>query len=349
MKFGVIGLGVIGRVRAQTVAEHPNTQLIAVADVDRATAEQVGQSHGAAAYTDYRRMLERGGLDAIIVAGPCHLHPEMCIAGFEAGCHVLVEKPLAPLPEDCERIIEAQKKAGRALGIGFNFRFYPAMQYAKQILREGRLGTLDHMRVYGGHDGLNNFRADWMYKAEYSGGGAMMDVGLHMTDAARFMAGEITTVYARSSNTVWSVEGSEDNATCIFDTEAGFPIIYQASWNAWKGFEMSVEAYGRLGMVRAQYAPMQNVLITHDEPGKPRKKSLKPYPEIIVKEKVKGWESTTKSSFEGELKDFLRMIRGEKTYDLADWWDGLRSVQIAQAVYESTRTKKPVDLPRRPE
>lgn len=347
MKFAVIGTGVIGRLRAQTVAEHPDCTLVAVCDVNRAGAEQTGQAYAAAAYDDHRRMLDRGGIDAVMVAGPGHLHHGMCIDVFEAGCHVLVEKPLAPRPDECEEILAAQKKAKRVLGVGFNFRFYPAMQYAKHVIREGRVGTIDHIRVYGGHDGLNNFRQEWMYKAEMSGGGAMMDVGLHMTDTARFIGGEITSVYARASNRVWHVDGSEDNATCIFDTEGGAPIIYQASWNAWKGFEMSVEAYGDLGMVRGQYAPMQNLLITHDKPGAPRKTVTKRYPEIILREKVQGWETTTLDSFRGELADFLRMARGEKSIDLADGWDGLRATQIAHAVYESSRTKKPVDLPRR--
>lgn len=349
MKFGVIGLGVIGRLRVQTIVEHPDTQLVAVADVDQATAEQVGQSHRAAAYTDYRRMLERGGLDAVMVAGPCHLHPDMCVAALEAGCHVLVEKPLAPRPDACERILDAQRAAGKALAVGFNFRFYPAVRYAKQVLLGGRLGPLDHFRVYGAHDGLNNFRAEWMYKSELSGGGAMMDVGLHMADCARYLAGEISTVYARATNGVWNVDGSEDNAVCIFDTEAGVPIIYQATWNAWKGFEMSVEAYGQLGMVRAQYAPMQNLLMTHERPGLPRKRQMKLYPEVMVKEKVKGWTDTTLGTFQGELADFLRMARGESALELANGWDGLRSVQMAHAVYESTRTRRPVDLPRKPE
>ena len=348
MKIGVIGTGMIGRLRAETAHENPGCRLIAVCDVDQASAEDTGQSLGAAAYTDYRRMLERGGLDAVVVSGPAPLHEQMCVDCFEAGLHVLVEKPLAKDVETCERILAAQKKAGKALGIGFNHRFYPAMKYVKDTLRQGTLGDLDHFRVYGGHDGLNNFRADWMFKGELSGGGAMMDVGIHMTDLARYLAGEITEVYAVVSDRMWQVDKSEDNAICVFKTKAGLPIIYQATWNAWKGYEVSVEAYGKLGMVRGSYAPMFNLLVTQAGPGEPRKKTYKAYPEIILREKLQGWQTSSKGTFQGELQDFLRMCRGEPAHDLANAWDGLRSVQITEAVYESSRTGQPVTLPEVP-
>ena len=96
-------------------------------------------------------------------------------------------------------------------------------------------------------------------------------------------------------------------------------------------------------MVRAHYAPMSNLVVTHEKPGAARKQERKRYPGIMVREKIKSWESTTLITFEEELADFLRMIDGQAT-PLADGWAGSRAVEIAQAVYESSRSGQPVRL-----
>jgi predicted dehydrogenase len=122
------------------------------------------------------------------------------------------------------------------------------------------------------------------------------------------------------------------------------PVLYQATWTEWKGYGTFVEAYGDLGMVRASYAPMFNLLVTQERPGGPRKRTRKRYPEIIVREKLKGWETTTRITFDEELEDFLRMIAGEKVR-LADGKAGVHAIEVAQAVYRSTREKRAVTLP----
>ena len=96
-------------------------------------------------------------------------------------------------------------------------------------------------------------------------------------------------------------------------------------------------------MVRAAYAPMYNLLVTQARPGAPRRRQVKRYPGIIVREKLRGWQSTTLLTFEEELADFLRMIDGA-TVPLADGLAGLRAVEIANAVYESNASGRPVLL-----
>jgi predicted dehydrogenase len=343
MKFGVIGAGTIGRLRAQSIRSNPDTQLLGVADPAVANAEGAVQGSGAKAVADWRQLLELPGLEVVMVSSPIQFHEEAVIAALQAGKHVLCEKPLAATVEASRRMVEAARKAGRTLATGFNHRYYPSMKFLKQAVDEGRIGTVDHLRVFGGHDGLHNFRADWQYKAPVSGGGAMMDVGIHMTDLARFVLGEVSEVYGVSSGRIWQVPGSEDNALAIFKSPAGIPAVYHATWTEWKGYRFFVEVYGDRGMVRGYYAPMSNLLITQDKPGGPRRKVRKFYPEIMLREKLKSWTSTALLSFEEELADFLRMTRGEKT-NLADGVAGFRAVEMANAVYQSTRNGQPVRL-----
>jgi predicted dehydrogenase len=343
MKFAVIGAGTIGQLRAQSIKSNLNTKLLGVADPATAQAERAVAGTGAKALADWRGVLDLPGLDAVMVSSPIQFHEEAVVAALQAGKHVLCEKPLSNTVEACRRMLDAARGAGRTLATGFNHRYYPSIKFLKQAVDDGRIGTVDHLRIFGGHDGLHNFRADWQYKAPVSGGGAMMDVGIHMTDLARFVMGEVSEVYGIASNRVLQVPGSEDNAMAIFKSPSGVAAAYQATWTEWKGYRFYIEVYGDKGMVRGYYAPMNNLLVTQDKPGGPRKKIRKLYPEIMVREKLKSWTSTALVSFQDELVDFLRMVNGEKTH-LADGVAGFRAVEMANAVYESSKTGKPVSL-----
>jgi len=342
LKAAVLGAGTIGQLRARAVRELPHIDLVAVADSNEDAARAAAGGR-AAVFTDYRALLEQVRIDLAIVSSPVHLHEEMAIHSLAADAHVLCEKPLANSVASCRRILDAAARQGRQLAVGFNHRYLPAMKYLKQVIDDGIIGHVDHLRVFGGHDGLRNFRADWMYKAPMSGGGAMMDVGIHMTDLARFMLGEVTEVYGVASERIWQVAGSEDNALAILKSDAGIPAIFQATWTEWRGYDIHIDAYGDRGMVRAAYAPMFNLLVTQPRPGAARRRRVKWYPQLIVREKLWGWESTSYVTLREELADFVRRLRGESV-PLADGWAGLRAVEIAAAVRESTRTGAPVVL-----
>jgi predicted dehydrogenase len=347
MRLAVIGTGVIGRLRAQTVHDHPATTLVGVADVNRVSAVETASRYASRAYADYRHLLDELSPDGVMISSPVTLHEEMCRAAFERGCHVLVEKPLSNSVASCRNILRAAQDAGRALAVGFNHRFYPSIKFLRQVVDDSRLGELDHLRVFGGHDGLHNFRAEWMYKGELSGGGAMLDVGIHMTDLARYIVGEITEVYGVASNRVWNVPGSEDNAVAVMRTERGIPVIYQATWDEWRGYNWYLDVYGTRGMVRASYAPMFNLLVTQERPGAPRRAATRRYPEIMVREKLRGWQTTTKLSFDDELREFLRMVGGADDAAIADGWAGVRANEIAAALYRSTAEGRAIALPER--
>ncbi len=342
MKIGVIGAaGKIGQMRVQNVIENPDTQLVAVHDLNADAAKSV--SNGAPAFDDLDKFFETE-MDAVIISTPAHVREPICIQAFENGLHVLAEKPLAPSAEASRRILDAAKAAGKALGGGFNMRYYPAFSYVKDVLESGQIGEIDHVRIYGGHDGLGHFTHDWEYQSEYSGGGAMWDVGIHMTDMARFVMGEITSVYGVATNKVWSVPGSEDNALAIFKNPDGVSAIYQASWNDWQGYKSAIEVYGSHGMVRGAYAPMENLLITMDKPGGKQKREKKSYLDVAVREKLQSWKTTAVASFADELEDFVLQCQGKTGLRNADGHAAIRAIEIAAAVAESQETGEAVSL-----
>jgi predicted dehydrogenase len=343
MRIGIIGAGKIGKLRIESIKRHPTARLAAAFDVSRQAAESAVKGTAATPCTDLTTFLTCG-LDAVVVSTPPHLHEEACVAAFDSGLHILCEKPLANSVEGAKRIVEAAKRANRILAVGFNLRYYPIIKFARAAVDNGEIGKVTHIRVFGGHNGLGNFAQDWEYKMPKSGGGAMMDIGVHMTDLARYFLGEITTVYGCMSESVWHVDGSEDNAIAIFKNPEGIVASYQTTWSEWTGYKSCVEIYGDNGMVRAAYAPMQSLLVTNTTKGKLRK-VRKFYFGIMLREKLRSWQTTALLSFEEELGDFLKMIDGDYSVALADGHAGLRTIEVSEAVRACSYDGNPVQLP----
>ena len=342
MRIGIIGAaGKIGQMRVQTVQENPSTTLAAVMDLSAEKAAALAK--GAPVFTDLDRFLDVP-MDAVIISTPAHVREPLCLAAFARGLHVLSEKPLHHTVDGSRRIVDAARAARRHLGAGFNMRYYPAFAFVKDIMSSGQIGEIDHVRIYGGHEGLPKFAYDWEYKAEISGGGALWDVGIHMTDMARYLLGEITEVYGVATEKVWKVPGSEDNAMAIFKSPSGVSAIYQATWTDWKGYQSAVEVYGSHGMVRGAYAPMQTMLITMEKPGGKVTKVTNRFPGIQIREKLKSWKTTALNSFAAELAEFVALTEGREGLRIADGHAALRAVEIAAAVPESSRTGQPVKL-----
>lgn len=339
MRFGVIGAGKIGQLRSRSLREDPNCELVAVLDIDSALATNAAKGTSARVCSRDEEFFSVA-MDAVIVSSPIHLHEQHCLVAFAAGCHVLVEKPMSNSVDSARKIVAAATAAKRALGVGFNLRYYPSVAFVKDAVMSGAIGTLDHLRVFGGHDGLHNFAADWQFKAPVSGGGAMWDVGIHMSDVARFLMGDITEVYGSMADRVLGVNGSEDIAQAVYRSPEGVSASYEATWTEWKGYQFYVEAYGDKGMARGAYAPMQSMLITQDAPGAPRRRKRNLYPHIMVREKLYTWQSTALLSFKEELADFLKLVGGNANVRVADGHDGLRSIELADAVRRSAQTRE---------
>jgi predicted dehydrogenase len=343
MRIGVIGAGKIGALRVQTVRNNPETALAAVFDIARPAADRAVAGTTAVACSDLAAFFDTP-MDAVIISTPPHLHEDAAASAFERGLHVLCEKPMSNTVPAARRMVDAAVRAHRVLAVGFNLRYYPFVKFVREAVDRGAIGRVDHVRIFGGHNGLHNFSADWQYKMPESGGGAMMDIGIHMSDLARYFLGEITEVSGVMTERVYGLSGSEDNAMAVFRSPEGIPASYHVTWTEWRGYRSFVEVYGDRGMVRGSYAPMQNVLMTREGTG-PFKTVRRFYPEIMIRERLKTWQSTALLSFSEELRDFRRMVGGDFSVPLADGYAGLRSLELAAAVRESTHTSQLVKLP----
>ncbi len=343
MRFGLIGCGWAGEMRASALARLPGFRLVAVADQDSARALSLSKAYGTATETDWKALTRREDLDALIVSTPPPLHAEMCTKALESGKHVLCEKPLARTPAECRQILDAADRSGRLLATGFNLRFYPAIVKAREVLDAGLIGELDHIRSYAGHPGGSEFTHPWVHDAAVMGGGALLDNGIHVIDLTHYFLGGVAEVKGYATGNVWKFSGCEDNGFALLKNPAGKVAFLHASWSEWTGYRFAIEVYGTRGCVRASYPPMMVRVVRMDKPGGRPRRSLYLFPKLQIVERLRSYRWTVQQSFMKEFEAFAKAALGEKTH-LALGLDGLRSVQIAHAVYHSSANGSAVRL-----
>lgn len=328
LRFGLIGCGDIGRLRADALRKTPGCRLTAVADVDPRKAQEVAGTSGAAALADWRDLVRRPDVDAVIVSTPPHLHAEMTIAALDQGKHVLCEKPLARTLQECRAMVAAAERSGRRLATGFNYRFYPSFALAKRLVDEGAIGRLNHIRSYGGYSATGH-NQPWVHDAGTVGGGALRDIGIHLIDLTRDLLGEVREVQGVATGNAWQFPGCEDNGFALLRGDDGRVASVHASWTEWKRYQFRVEAYGSHGCIRATCFPMTLQVVTSDGPGTRTRSRTNLFPASAVGEKLFSYRWVVVQSFVQEHLDFLRYLRGEPSR-VATGLDGLRALEIAE-------------------
>ncbi|HEU5090828.1 MAG TPA: Gfo/Idh/MocA family oxidoreductase [Roseiflexaceae bacterium] len=190
-RIGIVGAGAIatyGHIPGFQAA--PGTEVVAICDTNLERAQAAASKFNIPkAYSDYRDMIAAGNLDAISVGVPNALHAPVALAGLEAGLNVFCEKPMATSVADGEAMVAAAKKAGKVLAINMSNRPRPEVLYMRQAVSDGRLGKVSY--AYGRlirRTGIPGF-GSWFTRRELSGGGALMDIGVHMLDMVMFALG----------------------------------------------------------------------------------------------------------------------------------------------------------------
>jgi predicted dehydrogenase len=233
IKVGLIGGG--GIVDAHIRGYRAYADLIevtAVADVIDETARRRAAELGAAAYTDFRRMIGEADLDAVDICLPHHLHAEAIVSAAQAGKHILCEKPLCLTVEQANQVQRAVSTAGVTLMCAHNQLFLPAVSTAKQLLDQGLLGTVYEVRITDSfYNDFNPQNMGWRATAATSGGGELMDSGYHPTYLMLHLAGgspiEATALLSRHRLRFMD---SEDSAQVLVRFDNGIVGHLVTSW-----------------------------------------------------------------------------------------------------------------------
>ena len=254
IKWGVIGCGGIADRRTiPGMMLANNAELVAVMDANPDAANRVKEKYGAEyAYTTVEEVLAHDEIQAVYIASPVFCHKEQAIAAAKAKKHILLEKPMALTLEDSIEIAEVCKKEGVLLGVGLMMRFHAYHQKMKEIIAEGKLGTIVSMRAqltcwYPKMEG------NWRQNKEASGGGALMDMGIHCIDLLQYITGLKAVEGAGfSSNKTFGYNADDSSSTLLKFDNGAFGYV-DANFNIPDAAAKSrLEIYGTNGSILAE-------------------------------------------------------------------------------------------------
>lgn len=328
------GAGAFGKRRAAAVTESTRSKLLVVADSDAARAEELADSFAADATTTWLEAVERDDVGIVIVATPPAIAPEICLRAISARKHVLVEKPFGRTASEIQPAVEAAEKNNVRLKAGYNHRYHPALTKAHQMFGDGVIGKPLFLRCTYGHGGRPGYEQEWRSKAEISGGGELLDQGVHALDLFRWFAGEFVEASAFLATSHWPIAPVEDNVFALLRTSTDVVAQLHASWTQWKN-TFSFEVAGEHGSLSAvglgrSYGHEHLVWATRASAGGPPVEKRFDFP-------------GDDDSLFLEWEDFLDAIEDchEPMSSGADAW---RTLKLAEALYESSRERRVVRL-----
>lgn len=333
LRVGIIGAGRIGARRAREAYRHSGCQLVAVADPDPARAHLLAQTCACRSSADAGAIAAASDIDAVVVATPHYLLAPLTLSALESRKHVLCEKPLAMTPEEARGLVRAAERSGVVLKTGFNLRHHPAIWNAHLKLQDGAIGKPLWIRCRYGHGGRPGYEREWRADPVQSGGGELLDQGIHVLDLFRWFLGEFCEVTAVLTHSFWPVP-VDDNAFCLLRTAAGQVASLHASWTQWRNL-FSFEIHGDQGYLLidglgGNYGPERLTL------GR-RNPDFSPPHEGHIQ------FASEDSSWSREWQEFVSAIE-EQRRPLADGEDGWQALRLAHAAYESSRRARPVQL-----
>lgn len=371
LRIGVLGHGFMGKCHSHAFRVIPYMypelnilpRLLLLCGRNEEKVQRAAARYGFEEYcTDWRDVVGDGRVDIFDNCGPDPLHPEPCIAALENGKHVICEKPLAVSVDDARKMRDAAKKAsGKAMCV-FNYRFFPAVRMARDLIAAGRLGKLYHMRVnymqMAGHD--PSLPPDQVWYSSWPYSGVLQGIGSHAIDQCRFLFGEVKSVMARvagfnAARAVPSLGCKDvvvDEATAaILEFENGaMGVMVATALATGRKNVLSWEINGSQGSLRWNLEYPNSLLACIDGVGE---RSLSGFTEISVTDgehpyvsawwpsgHTLGWEHAhiiEKAHFLGALASGT-----ELSPCLATFEDGYRVSVIIAAMSESSRSGKQV-------
>jgi predicted dehydrogenase len=323
---GLLGCGLIGAKRADALASQD--ALVGCCDPNLAAAAGLAQRHGCRVCQTPAELLALEP-EIVVVAAVHDQLAALSEQALAAGAHVLVEKPAAVSLAQIERLIECQHATGRQVKVGFNHRFHPAIARAVAEVHSGRHGELMYLRARYGHGGRPGYEREWRADPAISGGGDLIDQGMHLLDLSNWLAGPLPLHSALLRTHFWEAE-VEDNAALLLG-EAGSRsdpwAMLHVSWTEWKNL-FSLEIFCRTAKLQVDglvgsYGPQRLRLYRMaPELGPPALEEIR-YPDVDG-----SWEAEWEHFAEAVVAADDRPLLG----DLRSARDALEQVQAAYAI-----------------
>jgi len=343
LNIGIIGAGKMGITHCGAFMNVDNTKVIAAADNDLNKLKTIQSGHWPEIeyYEDsfnskYRiekiyenpyDLLENESVEAVIVSTPNESHYKIVLESLKKKKHVLVEKPMTTSFEKALKLVELAKKNNLVFSVGQCWRFHPEIQYAKQIVEKEILGKIQKVKGFGIHESYVP-TSSWFSNKKISGGGAVIDMGIHPIDSIRFVLPDLKeeSLYA-NFKTAYGKYDVEDIGATIIRYKNGATGIIEFGWanpHA-DGVESSIQIFGTKGYMRV--FPTELKLTIENEIG-------------LFKPNICSWYLTTEL-YKRQAKAFIQSILFKKK-NINSGEDNLNTIKIIDAIYKSQRENRVV-------
>lgn len=331
LKIGIAGFGKMGQIRADEILKNSDTKLVAV-------FEQHGEISDSK-YNDlihcksYEELLEQN-LDAVFICAFNNVAAEYTIKALKKGLHVFCEKPPAHTIDELEEVLLAEKKANKVLKYGFNHRLHYSVIEAKKLIDTGRMGKLLWMRGVYGKAGSIDYDKNWRNYKQYSGGGILLDQGIHMLDLMCYFTNtSFNVLNAKLSNSFWNIE-VEDNAFITMENDQNVIATMHSSATHWKHkflLEMEFEdGYINLDGILSNsrsYAP--ETLVT-------ARREFEDITYAMGKPKEQKVWFENDDSWKLELDEFVDSILNKKAVQNGTSSDAYRALELVENIYNKS-------------
>ena len=337
VRFGLIGSGWITEQHIAAFARIDEAEVVAIADVARDRGGRDGRGkalaaqHGARYHPDYRRMLEDPSIEAVTVSLPNSLHAPVTIDALDAGKHAVVEKPLCFTLDEADRILTLSKEKKLVVGYAEELCYCPKLVRAKELVEQGGVGELFWLEQHEIHDGPYS---EWFFTPDLAGGGALMDMGCHAIEYARWMFDKAPVVAVTAHMDVYVHGGRgplDDHVSMHLEFEGGRAAQLIAGWTLKGGMDSKARLVGTEGVIDVDLLKGTGLsMFSGSSWSKP------------------DYEWLWQNGYPQEMADFARAIRAGTT-PLESAADGRAVLEIMWAAYVSAAEGRRVTLPFTPD
>lgn len=345
-RIGIVGAGGISEVHLQAIKLEPRVYVQAIADISLETARMQAEKHLIPhIYTDYKEMLDNEELDIVIICAPNFMHAPVAIDALTAGTHVLTEKPMTMDVESAQRMKSTADEQGKILMVAQNNRFHGETLMLKRLIEQKKLGQIYHVKTaWMRRSGIPGW-GSWFTQKRLSGGGSLIDIGVHMLDLALWLMGfpKPVSVIGRTYDIFgprkqkiaqWGKVCEkgffdvEDLAFAFIQFEDGSSLVLESSWASHiKEEKAFVQLYGDSGGAEFNLLDKSTILYTDQE--------QMPTDTVL--------RADSENDRLNTLKNFVDAIEGSAA-QICKPEESILIQQILAAIYQSADTREMIQM-----
>ena len=332
MNVAIIGCGLIGWKRALSMPSSVNMHT--VCDTNIIEAERLSKKVNASFTHDYNNIINNNNIDIIIICTPNYLIKNIAIQALNSGKHVLSEKPLGKNVAESKEMMDCANRNNKILYTGFNHRFHPSILKAKELIDKEMIGDILHIHGHYGHGGRPGMENEWRMDPALSGGGELLDQGVHLIDLALLFKGIPNRVFGSVGQLAWKSK-VEDSASFLLQYDDDINCLFSVGWIYWKNkFEFNIygsDAFISINGLGGSYGEEKLILGYRNTEGGP--------PEIETFSFPSRESFSKDSSWSKEWEFFRELIDNDKSSD-----NGYQANLIVDAIYKSSQRNITVDV-----